>query len=327
MRYARSCILVTPRFAPHGVSGLRPFAAVSFICAEQHADNSQVNDVTTYFLGLYEKSMPDSRSLKEKLIETKRAGFDFMEISIDETDEKLGRLQWSANERLELVRAMSETGCRIMTMCLSGHRKFPLGCEEEEKSIRSIQIMAEAIDLAVDLGIRIIQIAGYDEYYLPSTPTTRRLFLENLRRSVDMASKKGVNLAFETMETEFMNTVGKAMHYVDTLQSPYLQVYPDLGNITNAALQYGTSVTADLQSARGHLAAMHLKESLPGKFREIPYGTGHVNFLEGIRAARECGVNLFVGEFWYVGNHDWQEQLVQANSFLRGTIQVAARSR
>lgn len=283
-----------------------------------------MNVVNAYSLGLYEKSMPHSLSLPDKLIETKKAGFDFMEISIDETDEKLGRLQWTGNERLDLVRAMWETGCKIMTMCLSGHRKFPLGCEDETKNIRSLEIMAEAIDLAVDLGIRVIQIAGYDEYYVPSNTNTRRMFLENLRKSVDMAAKKGVILAFETMETEFMNTVGKAMHYVNTLQSPYLQVYPDLGNITNAALQYGTSVTADLQSARGHLAAMHLKESVPGKFREIPYGTGHVKFQEGVQTARECGVNLFVGEFWYVGNADWQEQLVLANSFLRGKFQEPA---
>ena len=272
----------------------------------------------SYFLGLYEKSMPNALSLPDKLIEAKKAGFDFMEISIDETDEKLERLLWTNKERMDLLHAMSETGCRIMTMCLSGHRKFPLGCEDEAKSIRSLEIMAEAIQLAVDLGIRVIQIAGYDEYYLPSTANTRRLFLENLRKSVDMASQTGVILAFETMETEFMNTAGKAMHYVNTLQSPYLQVYPDLGNITNAALQYGTSVTADLESARGHIVAMHLKESLPGKFREIPYGTGHVNFEEGVQTARECGVNLFVGEFWYVGNQDWQQQLVLANGFLRG---------
>jgi L-ribulose-5-phosphate 3-epimerase len=216
---------------------------------------------------------------------------------------------------------MSQTGCRIMTMCLSGHRKFPLGSEDEAKRTRSLQIMSDAIELAVDLGIRVIQIAGYDEYYLPSSVNTHRLFLENLRKSVDMAAKKGVILAFETMETEFMNTAGKAMHYVNTLQSPYLQVYPDLGNITNAALQYGMSVSADLQSARGHMAALHLKESLPGKFREIPYGTGHVNFEEGIQTVREMGVNLFVGEFWHVGNADWADQLAFANNFLRTKFQ------
>jgi len=29
------------------------------------------------------------------------------------------------------------------------------------------------------------------------------------------------------------------------------------------------------------------------------------------------GVGLFVGEFWYVGNDDWREQLEFANRFLR----------
>lgn len=46
-----------------------------------------------YSLGLYEKSMPKELSWREKLTAAKEAGFDFVEISIDETDEKLGRLR------------------------------------------------------------------------------------------------------------------------------------------------------------------------------------------------------------------------------------------
>lgn len=46
-----------------------------------------------YLLGLYEKAMPNTLSVREKLFATKKAGFDFMEISIDETDEKLSRLK------------------------------------------------------------------------------------------------------------------------------------------------------------------------------------------------------------------------------------------
>ncbi|MBN2628836.1 MAG: L-ribulose-5-phosphate 4-epimerase, partial [Spirochaetales bacterium] len=80
-----------------------------------------------YRLGLYGKSMPHSLSLEEKLVETGKARFDFMEISIDETDEKLGRLKWSREERDSLIAAMRRTGVPILTMCLSGHRKFPLG--------------------------------------------------------------------------------------------------------------------------------------------------------------------------------------------------------
>lgn len=261
--------------------------------------------------------MPKDLSIKEKLIETRNAGFDFMEISIDESDEKLSRLKWSEVKRLEVVHAIWETGTKILTMCLSGHRKYPLGSEDEHVRATGMEIMLNAIDLAADIGVRIIQIAGYDEYYQPSTEATKRLFLENLQKSTEAAAKKGVILAFETMETEFMNTVKKAMHFVKTVNSPYLQVYPDLGNITNASDLYGTTVAEDLKSGKGHLVAMHLKETVPGKFREIPYGKGYVDFVEGIKTVREMGVNLYLGEFWYVGNDDWQHQLKSANEFLR----------
>jgi L-ribulose-5-phosphate 3-epimerase len=274
-------------------------------------------DKTNYFLGLYEKSMPNSLSVREKLFETKKAGFDYMEISIDETDDKLERLKWSHKKKQELVSATWETGIPIMTMCLSGHRKFPIGSEDEKIRERGMEIMSDAINFASAAGLRLIQIAGYDEYYKPSNDKTKELFLENLWKSVELAAKQGVILAFETMETEFINTVDKAMYYVKTINSPYLQVYPDLGNITNAAVLYGHSVTDDLNSGIGHLSAMHLKESLPGKYREVPFGTGHVDFTSAIKTALDLGVRLFVGEFWYSGNADWQNQLEFANHFIR----------
>jgi L-ribulose-5-phosphate 3-epimerase len=271
----------------------------------------------TYRLGLYEKSMPNVLTIREKLQAARKAGFDFMELSVDESDEKLSRLKWSNQQKAELVKASRETGMQIMTMCLSGHRKYPIGSEVKAIRLRGMEIMSDAIRFASETGLRIIQIAGYDEYYNPSNENTRRLFLENLGRSVEMSAAYGVILAFETMETELMNTVGKAMHYVDEIDSPYLQIYPDLGNITNAACLYGHDVLDDLRSGRGHLAAMHLKETVPGRFREIPFGMGHVDFTGAILEALRMGVRLFVGEFWHTGGNDWQSQLTRAHRFLR----------
>ena len=233
-----------------------------------------------YYLGLYEKSMPNTLTLEEKLRQAKAAGFDFMEISIDETDAKLSRLDMTREERKALVDAMYQAGLPIKTMCLSGHRKYPLGSRDESVRARGLEIMEKAIQLACDLGLRIIQLAGYDVYYEEGGEDTRALFLENLKKSAEMAAAAGVTLAFETMETEFMNTVEKAMAYVKLVNSPYLKVYPDSGNLTNAAVAYHTRVSDDLETGRGSISAVHLKETKPGVFREVPYGTGHVDFVD-----------------------------------------------
>ena len=123
-----------------------------------------------YTIGLYEKAMPNTLSWKEKLEAAKEAGYDFVEISIDETDAKLARLDWTKEERLDLVKTMYEVGIPVRSMCLSGHRKYPLGSSDPATCARGMEIMEKAIQLADDLGVRIIQLAGYDVYYDESTP-------------------------------------------------------------------------------------------------------------------------------------------------------------
>ena len=266
-----------------------------------------------YAIGLYEKAMPKTMTWPEKLECARECGYDFVEISIDETDDKLARLDWTEEERLELVREMRRTGVPIRSMCLSGHRKYPFGSADPAVRERSMQIMEKAIQLADDLGIRIIQLAGYDVYYEESTPDSVRLFKENLAKATEMAAAKGVVLAFETMETEFMNTTAKSMEYVNLINSPWLGVYPDSGNLTNAAVSYGSDVLEALETGRGHIFALHLKETVPGKFREIPFLTGHVDFGAVIAKAWDLGIRRFVTEMWDVGKAEWKEDILFAN--------------
>lgn len=269
-----------------------------------------------YAIGLYEKAMPPELSWREKLAFAKETGYDFVEISIDEKDDKLARLDWSETERMALIRDMRETGLPVRSMCLSGHRKYPFGDPDPAKREKSLEIMRKAIDFADDLGIRIIQLAGYDVYYDQGGKETREWFLKNLRLAAEMAAVKGVSLGFETMETDFMNTVWKSMYYVKLTGSPYLGVYPDAGNLTNAALSSGGNVLDDLESGRGHIIALHLKETVPGVFREVPFLTGHVDFPAVIAKAWDLGVRRYVTEMWYVGN-DWRADIRFACSHMR----------
>ena len=47
-----------------------------------------------HLIGLYEKALPDDLSLEDKLSMIGRAGYSFMEISIDSSKERLERLKW-----------------------------------------------------------------------------------------------------------------------------------------------------------------------------------------------------------------------------------------
>lgn len=279
-----------------------------------------------YRLGLYEKSMPSGLNWHEMLEAGRSAGFDQLEISIDETEARLARLEWTRAERMHLVRAMSEEDMPIRTMCLSGHRKYPLGSHDSATRAQSMKIMRRAIELASDLGIRIVQLAGYDVYYEEGDAQTRGWFMENLEKSVDCASKYGVTLGFETMETPFMDTISKGMAYVGSVNSPYLGMYPDLGNLTNACRLYASSVSREIGAGTGHMYAMHLKETEAGKYRNMHFGAGKVDFVSGIRDAWQCGVRLFTAEFWYDGGEDWRGRLFRSAAFLRECFERAGLS-
>ena len=59
--------------------------------------------------GIYEKALDKNISWKERLLDAKELGFDFVEISIDETDERLARLDWNKEKREYLVKSIFET--------------------------------------------------------------------------------------------------------------------------------------------------------------------------------------------------------------------------
>lgn len=262
-------------------------------------------------LGIYEKAMPESFSVAEKLRLAKSAGFDCMEISIDETDKKMSRI-FDAELRREIIKAKADEGLPIKTMCLSGHRKYPLGSHDAETRKKSLEIMQAAIDFSYDVGIRIIQLAGYDVYYENGDSDTAAWFCENLRKCTDMAAKAGVYMGFETMETDFMNSATKAKKYVDMMASPYMKIYPDIGNIRNATDDY----LGDLRAVRGDIIAAHLKETVEGVFRDMEYGQGRVDFEGCIKELLSQGVRIFTCEFWYDGKTEPLEYITRNKNYV-----------
>ena len=124
-------------------------------------------------LGLYEKAFPDDCSWHDRLSITKQAGFDFVEMSIDESDWRFARLDWGSKERNALLQDMADTGVSINSMCLSIQRRFPLGSSSASTRRQSLDILKKAIDLALAAHIKVILVPGYDVFYEESDDGTQ----------------------------------------------------------------------------------------------------------------------------------------------------------
>lgn len=278
-------------------------------------------------IGIYEKAIPKNITWRERLFFAKELGFDFVEMSIDETDERLARLDWTKDERKEIVDAIYETDVKILSICLSGHRRFPFGSKDLVTRNSAMTIMQKAIDLASDLGVRCIQLAGYDVYYEKKSVHSREYFIENLQAAVAIASAKGVVLAIEIMDDPFINSISKFGQIKNQIASPYLQVYPDLGNLS----AWSTNNPGyELEKGISAISQIHIKDTLavtndfPGKFKEVPFGEGCVDFDGCFQTLKRLNFNgPFVIEMWSEVSTQPKTEIEQAKQFIMPKLKEA----
>lgn len=270
-------------------------------------------------LGIYEKALPADISWLERLQMAKKCGFDFLEISIDETDKRLNRLYAGEEERKEITDAIFQTGVTIPTMCFSGHRRYPLGSRDEKIREKSLELMERAVEFAAKTGIRVIQLAGYDVYYEEGGEDTKRMFIENLGKCVKMAERRQVMLAIEIMDTPFINSITKYMEYDELIKSPWLTVYPDLGNLS----AWGNDPLEELKKGFHRITAIHIKDTLAvtdtcaGKFKDVPFGEGCVDFVKCLRFLREHNyTGTFLIEMWSEKSEDPEKEVLKAKQWL-----------
>lgn len=246
-------------------------------------------------VGLYEKALPDSLSWEERLAAAGQAGYDFVEISIDESNGRLARLDWPESERAALRRAITNTGIDIMTMCLSGHRKYPLGSHDPQIRRSGEDILRKAIEFAGDVGLRVVQVMAYDVFYEPSDEDTRKYFVDGLQRGTVYAGQAGVMLGLENLDTPFVDCLSKGLEIIHEINSPWLHLYPDIGNLAAA----GYHPPAELILANRQVLGIHVKDALPRLIRGVPFEEGIVPFQETFQALAQTGFWGLLGvEMW-----------------------------
>ncbi len=272
-----------------------------------------------HLLGLYEKALPPDMDWELRLQSAKDLGYDYMEISIDEKDERLERLTWNEDQKEALRLAMQKTGVPIPSMCLSGHRRFPYGSADPAIRQKAHEMTENAIRFCRDLGIRVIQLAGYDVYYEESTEESLRFFLEGLKSAARLAEKYQVMLAMEIMDTKLMSSITRYKRYKEAIPSPWFTVYPDLGNLT----AWGNDPKEELSLGIHEIVGIHLKDTLAvtptfeGQFKCVTFGEGCVDFATELKILEDLGyAGPYMMEMWYSDGMDWKEYITNAKQYI-----------
>lgn len=270
-------------------------------------------------LGIYEKALSSQIDWSKRLNIAKRCGFQFVEISIDETDNRLDRLNWDSSERQNFTSTVRSSGLTVPSMCLSAHRRYPLGSRDAEVRSKARKIMEDAIHFCVETGIRTIQLAGYDVYYEKGDEETEKWFLDGLHTAVDLASSENVMLAMEIMDHPLMRSIVRYLLYEKQLPSPWFALYPDLGNLS----AWGNDVCAELRLGINRIVAIHLKDTLavspdfPGKFKGVPFGEGCVNFSEAFSTLLKLKyTGPFLIEMWTENTENPEQEIIQARNWI-----------
>ena len=264
-------------------------------------------------IGIYEKALPLNSDWFERLDMAKQIGFDFVEISIDESDKRRARLDWQPSQKQKLRAAISQSGIPLTTMCLSAHRKYPLGSADKSTRNEALAILRKAIDFAVDIGVRIIQIAGYYVYYEPHVDGSYARYRDGLHQGLAWASAAGVTLALENVDGNDVMSISRAMRFIQHFNSPYLQIYPDIGNLA----EHGLDVCAELECGRGHFVGVHVKDTRPGEPRRVPFGAGTTPFVDAFATLADmqfCGPILL--EMWNDDSPDSLHIVSQAREWV-----------
>ncbi|AKV55675.1 L-ribulose-5-phosphate 3-epimerase [Bifidobacterium actinocoloniiforme DSM 22766] len=249
-------------------------------------------------LGIYEKALKavaDPSDWGLFMAQAARDGFSFMDLSVDESAERMARLDWTPAQARAFRAAADRQGVQIGGMCLSCHRKVGPGSADPQVRREAADIFRKAIDLSHEAGIPVIQVAGYYAYYEEPDAGQRDRYLDTLAQAAQYAAQAGVMLGIENVDGNDITSISKGLEICDQVGSSWLTMYPDIGNLYEQRLD----AVSELKAGQGRMLAIHVKDVRPGEPRRVPMGEGSADFPTAFaELARQHWSGRIMIEMW-----------------------------
>lgn len=163
-------------------------------------------------------------------------------------------------------------------------------------------------------------MAGYYAHYEDPDPEQRERYVASLRRALPQAARDGVLLGIENVDGTDVTSISRGMNIVREVNSPWLQMYPDIGNIAEQQLDE----MEELRAGEGHMLAIHLKDVRVGEPRRVPMGEGIVDFPRAFaELARQGWSGRMMIEMWNDEAPESVQRCVEARQIIESWLEDA----
>lgn len=182
---------------------------------------------------------------------------------------------------------------------------------------RTQQYLYSLVEFTSDIGGKIM-VFGSPKQRMVMKGVTRleawRRGVEVFRRCGEACERLGVKIGFEPLprtETDFVNTAGEALRFVEEVNHPMVGITLDV----NAMSREEKSIPDAIKTCGRHLIHFHANDDNKG----YP-GTGNVNFREVFDALKSVGYGGYISIETFVKVPDVEKEAGEALRFLKGFL-------
>lgn len=185
-------------------------------------------------------SFSGDKKISECITIAKKAGFDGIELSLNESGE-LG-LQSTEKEVREIQAQLADADLEIAGLATGLYWDYPMTSENPALREKAVDVCKKQLELAAQFGVDTILVipgaVGVD--FIPGSEVVdyERAYeraLESISKLVPFAESAGVSIGIENVWNKFLLSPLELRSFIDEIGSSYVGSYFDVGN----ALQNG----------------------------------------------------------------------------------------
>lgn len=223
--------------------------------------------------GINQWCFPEGTPLEDVFHHSAKAGFDAVELNLQEAGSPGITMESSARELEAIANQANSFGLRLLSISCGLMYPNSLSSPDPETRARGVQIVTRQLEVAGLMGMETALLVPafvtdegqpYDEAYKRSQ--------EEIAKLIPVAESNGVDIGIENVWNKFLYSPLEMARYIDELKSDRVGAYFDVGNIVN----FGFPEQA-IRILGSRIKKIHVKD-----FRRA-VGTGHgvVTLLSG----------------------------------------------